>query len=137
MGFLKHSPFVTDDDLVAMGFPKRSAGGGGHHHPPDTYVETLVVLLGPGVFKIKFWNAGSKSKAKPPGTQGAEFGWIISDTPPTDWSQLKHSSFDTRSPITFTFEGEQRGKTFYFAARWENTNGEKGPWSEIKAVIIP
>jgi hypothetical protein len=31
----------------------------------------------------------------------------------------------------------QRGKTVYFALRWENTRGEKGPWSEIMSAIIP
>jgi hypothetical protein len=29
------------------------------------------------------------------------------------------------------------GKRLWFAARWENTTGQKGPWSEIMCVIIP
>jgi hypothetical protein len=32
---------------------------------------------------------------------------------------------------------EDRGKKLYFALRWENTRGEKGPWSEIHSTIIP
>jgi hypothetical protein len=35
------------------------------------------------------------------------------------------------------FENDQRGKTVYFALRWENTRGEKGPWSAIQIAIIP
>ena len=137
MGFFRYSPFVTDDDLVSMGFPKRGTGGGGHHPVPDTYVETLVRLLGPAAIEIDFWNAGSKSKAKPRGVQGAEFKWSVGKAPVTDWKQLQNSSFDTHSPIPFNFDSEQRGDVFSYAARWENTTGEKGPWSEIRSIIIP
>jgi hypothetical protein len=35
------------------------------------------------------------------------------------------------------FEGHDRGKTLWYAARWENTRGLKGPWSPIESVIIP
>jgi hypothetical protein len=28
-------------------------------------------------------------------------------------------------------------RALYFAARWENTGGEKGPWSEIEETSIP
>lgn len=38
---------------------------------------------------------------------------------------------------TLTFDENQRGKTVYFALRWENTRGEKGPWSQIVSSIIP
>ncbi|MDR1724124.1 MAG: hypothetical protein LBR84_09345 [Tannerella sp.] len=44
---------------------------------------------------------------------------------------------DAASPITFTFTGEQRGQCFYFALRWKNTRGDKGPWSEIGSAVIP
>jgi hypothetical protein len=50
---------------------------------------------------------------------------------------LIHSAFDTRSPFTLSFDENQRGKTVYFCLRWENTRGEKGPWSEIVSGIIP
>jgi hypothetical protein len=50
---------------------------------------------------------------------------------------LSYSEFNTKPPFTLSFHGEQRGKTVYFALRWENTTGEKGPWSEIENAIIP
>jgi hypothetical protein len=46
-------------------------------------------------------------------------------------------AFDTRSPYTFRFEENQRGQTVFFCLRWENTTGQKGPWSEIVSAIIP
>jgi hypothetical protein len=66
-----------------------------------------------------------------------EIGWTQSDTPITRWDELTHSNVDTNSPFTLSFENDQRGKTVYFALRWENTRGEKGPWSGIASAIIP
>ncbi|MDR0728658.1 MAG: hypothetical protein LBF19_00825, partial [Prevotellaceae bacterium] len=81
--------------------------------------------------------AGSAGRAKPAGVHGAEIAWAILDTPPDDWGALTHSSFDTHTPFRLSFPGDDRGKTLYFALRWENTTGEKGLWSDIQSVIIP
>jgi hypothetical protein len=43
----------------------------------------------------------------------------------------------TRTPFTLEFSGHERGKTVYFALRWENTRGEKGHWSPIQNAIVP
>ena len=137
-GFLKSSPLVTDDDLQRMGLPKRHAGGNTPSpvagKAPDFDVDTSVI----GHVGIDFYEkeAGHR-KAKPAGQHCVEIAWIVSDTPPTRWDELIHSAVDTRSPYTFQFENDQRGKTLYFALRWENTRGEKGPWSEIQSAIIP
>jgi hypothetical protein len=136
-GFLKSSPLVTDEDLVSMGLPTRHSGGGGHVPPPTTYVEGVVTPVGPGVLDIHFRDKGSDHKAKPAGVHGAEMIWAILDTPPTNWEQLVHSSFDTHTPLRLSFENDQRGQTIYFAMRWENSTGAKGPWSEIQSAIIP
>jgi hypothetical protein len=136
-GFLKSSPLVTDKDLLEMGLPERHSGGGKPAPLPTTLVEASVVPIGPGIIEIHFRDKGSDSKAKPAGVHGAEIAWAILDTPPADWSELVHSSFDTHTPLRMTFENHLRGKTLYFALRWENTTGEKGDWNEIQSVIIP
>jgi hypothetical protein len=136
-GYLKNNPLVTDTDLVEMGLPKRSSGRKTQSTPPATVVECTVDTSIPGVIIIHFRDKNEIGTAKPKGIHGVEFRWIILDTPPADWSQLLNSVFDTRSPIRLSFSGEQRGKTIYFALRWENNVGEKGPWSEIFNAIIP
>jgi hypothetical protein len=101
---------------------------------PDSDVDsgTLRRLI------INFYDAGKKkSKAKPAGQHGAEICWAISDVPVIDISELNHSVFDTHTPLTLEFQGHERGQTVYFALRWENTRGEKGPWSAIQSAIIP
>jgi hypothetical protein len=87
---------------------------------------------------ISFYDQGQKkSKAKPAGQHGAEIKWAISDTPIIDVVDLTNSSFDTHTPLTLEFQGHERGKTVYFCLCWENTRGDKGPWSEIMSAIIP
>jgi hypothetical protein len=137
-GFLKNSPLVTDKDLFEMGLPERHTGGGTPAPVAKTYPEfhidsgTICRLI------IHFYDLGKKkSKAKPPGQHGAEIRWMISETPMVDANELVNSSFDTRTPFTLEFGGHERGKLVYFALRWENTRGEKGPWSKIMSAIIP
>ena len=138
-GMLRENPLVTNADLLAMGMPER---GDGERHPasvPKTSPAATVKTPGPGIVEIHFRDnsVDNPSHAKPPGVHGCEICWVVLDEPPVNWEQLVHSSFDTASPFRLTFEGDQRGRRLYFALRWENTRGEKGPWSEIQDTIIP
>jgi hypothetical protein len=51
--------------------------------------------------------------------------------------ELTTSAFDTRSPYTFEFPSTDTGTYLYLCLRWENSRGEKGPWSKIHRVTIP
>ncbi|MDR2131218.1 MAG: hypothetical protein LBP56_08690 [Odoribacteraceae bacterium] len=128
---------VTPEDLRAMGIVVPSSSrtpAPVATKAPDFDVDTSV----PGRLAIHFYDkVGDHKRGKPDGQHCVEIISLLSDTPPTRWDQLVHSVVDTRSPYTFVFENDQRGKTLYFAMRWENTRGEKGPWSEIQGAIIP
>jgi hypothetical protein len=129
-GVLRENPLVTDADLLAMGMPER---GDGKRHPsgvPKVSPKLSASSPSPGIVEIDFGH-------KPADAHGAEICWAVLEEPPTNWSQLVHSSFDTATPIRLPFEGDKRGHRLYFAARWENPRGEKGPWSEIQDTIIP
>jgi hypothetical protein len=136
-GFLKESPLVTDDDLISMGLPKRNTS----RTPakvadvsPDSDVDTSV----PGRLAFSFYQKGGRhKKGKPEDQHGVEIACVISDTKPEKWEDLTISKFATRSPYIMSFENNQRGQTLYYAMRWENTRGEKGPWSDIAGIIIP
>jgi hypothetical protein len=136
-GYLKNNPLVTDEDLVNMGLPKHSSGGRTPPTPPTTIVEVTVDTSIPATIILNYRNKNEKGTAKPPRVHGVEIRYEILDEPPQDWEQLKNSSFDTRTPAKLVFKGEDRGKTVYFALRWENNVGEKGPWGEIYSAIIP
>jgi hypothetical protein len=133
---IKHLPTVTNGDLAAMGFPTVSAPTHTPVPPPNTAPEAEIRFPAPSVVEIHFRDAGSERKGKSHGVHGAEIGWAILESAPSKMADLVHSSFDTNSPFRLTFDIDQRGKTLYFAVRWENTRGEKGPWSEIHNVIV-
>jgi hypothetical protein len=134
---LQSNTHVTPDDLRGMGIVVPSSSRTPSPvavDSPDADADTSTI----GRVGIHFFEKGSRhKKGKPAGQHGAEIRWAILDTPPARWDELIHSDIDTNSPFTLIFEHDQRGKTVYFALRWENTRGEKGPWSEIQNAIIP
>ena len=135
--YITYNPAVSDEDRKLMALPIHKPGrtpSPKADKSPDVDTDTSV----PGRVTIHFFDKDSgHKKSKPAGQHGSEIAWIISDTPPTRWDELLHSNIDTNSPFTLIFENDQRGKNLYFALRWENTRGEKGPWTEIQNAIIP
>jgi hypothetical protein len=135
--YLTYNPDVTDKDRDDLGIPihktTRTPAPVAETFP-DFDIDTSIICC----LIIHFFDRGQKkTKAKPPGQHGAEIRWMISEVPMVDANELIHSSFDTRTPFTLEFGGHERGKTVYFALRWENTRGQKGHWSPIQNAFIP
>jgi hypothetical protein len=135
--YLVYNHRVTDHDRGSLRLPvyktTRTPAKVAETYPHFSIDSSMLRCL-----TIHFCDTGhEKSKAKPPGQHGAEIRWVISDTPIVQMEELLHSSFDTRTPFTFEFDGHQRGKTVYFALCWVNTRGKKGPWSAIESAFIP
>ena len=131
---LKANTRLTDDDRRAAGIHIRDT------RPTPMPVPTTFPVLAIDTstsrrLTINFRNSETNSKAKPKGVQGAEFKWIIADEKPTV-EQLTNSTFDTRTPCTLVFNDQQRAKTVWICARWQNTRGEKGPWGDMESAII-
>jgi hypothetical protein len=138
-GFLKESPLVTDEDLLAMGLPKRHTGGGKPAPVPTDYPAAQANTATMRRVGIDYYeDNATHRKAKPAGVHGVEVRWAVFDAiREVHIDDLVHSSFDTRTPLILEFADEQRGKVLYYALRWENTRGEKGPFGPIENVIIP
>jgi hypothetical protein len=140
-GFLKNTPFVTNDDLRNMGLPTRHIGGGKPAHIATVFPGCRVLTPIPGRLEWHYYDIeGDRHRARPEGQHGVEIAWSLADSavpPITDASSLRHSDFDTHSPFVLTFEGHDRGKIIFYSLRWENTRGEKGPWSPVDHIFIP
>jgi hypothetical protein len=136
-GFLRQSPLVTNADLTAMGFPERTTSRRNRIPPPDTIPSATIHLPSPGVVEIHYRDMGTQNRAKPDGVHGAEIAWEILETPPGSWESLTNVSINIQTPIRLSFDLDVQGKKLYFALRWENTRGEKGPWSAIHSTVIP
>jgi hypothetical protein len=135
--YLINNHTLTEEDFKGLGLPIHKTT-----RMPSPVATTYPDFdLDSGTIRrltIHFYDQGSKkSKAKPAGQHGVEIRWVISDVPVVDVMNLTSSSFDTRTPFTIEFQGHERGKTVYFCLCWENTRGEKGPWSEIQSAIVP
>ncbi|MDR0667441.1 MAG: hypothetical protein LBF90_02335 [Prevotellaceae bacterium] len=133
--WINHNPAVTEADRDNLGLPIYKTT-----HDPSPVATTIpwVQVVMTVIRYLRFDFGGSEtSRAKPAGQHGMELAGLIGGERPANVHALTLSYFDTHTPLSIAFEEEDRGKTFWFAVRWENTRGEKGPWSEIQSAIIP
>jgi hypothetical protein len=135
---MKANPLVTNTDLEAMGFPKRSAGGRTPSPVATDVPEFGLTPLSAHRIHIDYYPAGAvRKKSKPRGQHGVEIRWTFSEKPVEDTNDLLNSVFYTASPAILTFQGHEQGRVIYLAMRWENMRGEKGPWSHIERTTVP
>jgi hypothetical protein len=138
-GWLKNNPLVTDEDLVLMGLPKRNAGGRKPPPVPETWPVAIANTATTRRVVVAYRDSSlPHRKAKPAGVHGAEIRWMVADAPQSvRLEDLVYVTFDTRTPFILDFHEEERGKRLYFALRWENSRGVKGPFSPIQNANIP
>jgi hypothetical protein len=135
-GYVTYNPKITDYERELLGLPVHKKGRTPSPIPkryPFFKIDSSVIRQ----LDIYFYDDANERRSKPEGVHGAEIRWDFSDVPVVDPDSLVRSRFDTASPYTIEFAGEDRGRTVYIALRWENTRGEKGPWSEIMTAIVP
>jgi len=78
-------------------------------------------------------------RARPKGVLGAEVWLTLIDAgqpAPTDPSALAFLTMAMKPSIRADFRSGDGGKTAVHMTRWVNTQGEKGPWSEITAATV-
>jgi hypothetical protein len=134
--YVSYNPAVTNEDREAMQLTVRKTT---RTRTPvaDRPPYIMTEAAGPRRICFHFGGESHHSKAKPPGQHGAEIAWVIADTKPVEVEALTNSSVYTHTPMILTFKESERGKTLWHATRWENTRGERGPWSEIYSAVIP
>ena len=133
--YLTYSPVLTDQDREDMGLPVHKTT-----RTPAPVASNAPWMTaggyGPRVVRIDFGESPTSS-AKPAGQHCVELASTIAETRPAEVDDLTHSAVVTHTPLLLTFKESERGRTLWFAARWENTRGKKGPWSEIFSAVIP
>jgi hypothetical protein len=128
---LKSSPMVNDADLVDMGLKLRHTGGGTPapvaEDTPPCKVKTPIP------FRVEF-HFGQK----PHGQHGVDIAWKVVKDPETLLAKdLTNVSFETRSTFILDLDDSVRGWLFYYALRWANTRGKKGPWTPVSSIVVP
>jgi hypothetical protein len=136
VGMLLKSPFVTNQDLDLMELHRPN----GSHAPvpkPLSFPVSKVDSRVPRRITLNFSDSITGKRAKPHGVSGAVARYDVLNAPPVDVNDLKQSLLDTASPCHLDFSEAQRGSRVYYCLAWQNTRGEKGPWSQIEMAIIP
>jgi hypothetical protein len=134
--FRLKNPIITDAERIAMGLHVRDTTPT-TVQVPKTRPELDVEVVDFRRLKLLFHDMGSKSKAKPYGITGAVIACAALDAPPVGPGALTRTMLATRTPHIIEFTEEERGKTVYIVACWQNEKGERGSWSEIISAIVP
>jgi hypothetical protein len=134
-------PPVTDLDRDNMRIPNRDLIRTPHIEVTEV-VEFDIRLRNIREVVVNFWIKGADHKAKPNGYDGAVFIWDVSDlqsgdAPPKDINALTLHIMASKTPHAIPFQEEERGRTVYIAAAWQNERGNIGQWSEIQSAVIP
>ncbi|GIK33432.1 MAG: hypothetical protein BroJett009_24240 [Armatimonadota bacterium] len=87
---------------------------------------------------VNFADEGTPtSKAKPAGVMGCELRVFVGATPPADPQDYDFAALDTKTPQTWNFDPADAGQMGHWVARWVNTRGDQGPWSDTVSATIP
>lgn len=87
---------------------------------------------------VNFADEGTPTeKAKPAGVMGCELRVFVGATPPADPLDYDFAALDTKTPQIWEFDPADAGQLAHWVARWVNTRGEQGPWSDTVSATVP
>ncbi|MBY0311380.1 MAG: hypothetical protein K2W85_04875 [Phycisphaerales bacterium] len=146
VSFVQSYPATTDAARAELGITIRPPKG----TPARTPSSRPLALVESGqrlTHQLRLVDESTPTRrARPAGVLGAEV-WVKlvappnADTPaPTDPARDPSSftflTMTTRPSFRAEFKAGEGGKTAVYMARWINTRGEKGPWSEITTATV-
>jgi hypothetical protein len=130
------TPPMLDSDWIRLGLKPRDLIRTPHIEVSEA-VEFELKLREIREILVNFWVKGTAHKAKPSGYDGAVIIWDVLDAPPPDPHSLNRHTMASKTPHALEFTEEERGKTVYIAAAWQNERGIIGNWSEIQSAVVP
>jgi hypothetical protein len=137
--FIQGYPKTTDADRATIGITVRDASGT-PTPTPTTRPQALVRAGGRLTHTLRLTDESTPTRrARPKGVLGAEV-WVKLVEPgepaPTDPAALSFLTMATKPTIRADFRAGDGGKTAVYMVRWVNTQGEKGPWSEVTTATV-
>jgi hypothetical protein len=144
--FVQGYPKTTNADRAEMGITVRDTSPSPAPAPssrPLALVESGQRLT----HQLRLVDESTPTRrARPAGVLGAEV-WVKLVAPPSadspaptdparDPSSFTFLTMTTRPSFRAEFKAGEGGKTAVYMARWVNTRGEKGPWSEVTTATV-
>jgi hypothetical protein len=135
-GQIMHNTRVSDAERLAMGLPVYDHTPT-QAQPPKT--RTIMEIVFSQILKhsVHVRDSESKGAGKPEHVIGFELWRRIGGEAEPKFEEMQLVELATRSPHTLEYTSADRGQLVWYASRWVNTHGEKGPWSEIISAIVP
>jgi hypothetical protein len=127
---------MTDAYRLALGMNRPDTVPTPHLRPtsrPNTMVERTANYF---EHKVSALNAENGKATKPADAYGVRFAWQVGGERPATGAAILNGRFSRRPVITVAYDETERGKTAYYAACYENSKGEAGPWSPVMEAYI-
>lgn len=123
---------VDPADKDAIGVNPRT-NGPSPIAPPTTAPVLVILGATPLQHTLRYHDEEQPEtvRAKPFGVIALQLFMSVSETPIVDQDLLDFSKIVTVCPFPQDFLSGDVGKAAYYAARWQNRNGDTGPWSSI------
>lgn len=134
-GQLMHNPNVSDADRRSMGLPVYDRTPT-PVQPIGTRPELTIDFSQVLRHTIQARNEGSKKYVRPKNAIGFELWQHIGGHTEPSYDSMQLIELATRSPHMVEYTAASRGQMIWYAARWVNSHGAKGPWSEITGAVV-
>jgi hypothetical protein len=133
-GQIMHNFKIDDGDRLGMGLPvyDRTPTPAA---PPATRPEIDIDFSQISRHVLHVRDSQTRSAGKPPHTIGFEVRRHLGKNQP-DYAEMLVVDLAIRSPYMLVYTTDVRTQMAWYAVRWVNTHGEKGPWSEIISAVI-
>jgi hypothetical protein len=135
-GYVARNPAVTDEDKERMGLPLRDPTPT-PHPVPDLRPETEAVPSGTGAHRVSAVNPHTRTIDKPPLVAGVAYARRVRGVEePVSRAEDMPSDYQAGTSRTFQYAEADYGKVADYATAYENSTGQRGPWSNVTSLLI-
>ncbi|MDR2927331.1 MAG: hypothetical protein LBV41_03905 [Cytophagaceae bacterium] len=86
--------------------------------------------------RIKVINRENSTASFPDDAYGVQYAWQVGGNKPETGEELVKGKFTRRTTLIATYSEADKGKPVWYAARYENSRGEAGPWSLLAEAYV-
>jgi hypothetical protein len=127
---------ITVEDRLDLGLRIRDTTPS-HHPAPASRPDTDVEPSGKYQHTVIVLDSSTAKREKPADAYGVRYAWQLGGEPPASPGDLPKSKFSRKTSEKFLWDPSDQGKQVYYAAAYENSKGDIGPWSAVVSTIVP
>ncbi|MDR2553218.1 MAG: hypothetical protein LBD31_08645 [Treponema sp.] len=129
-------PPVTAADRVAMGIHVKDTIPTRKPVPTVTPNTEVAATTSHFEHRVRAINTEPGGGIKPEGVHGVRFAWQVGGVRPATGEDLPKSVFSQKTLHVVGHTEADKAQTAYYATCYENTRGERGPWSPVVDAVI-